>query len=121
MQLPEIFKGNSPVRLAQGAAAGAIAAVVIGFSFGGWMLGGTAQKMADKSANNALVSALAPICVDKFQHASGAQTTLVELKAVDSWRRDSFVEKGGWATLPGMERPNRDVAEACAKLLDALK
>jgi hypothetical protein len=46
---------------------------------------------------------------------------LVELKATDSWKQDTFVEKGGWATFPGTESPNRNVAEVCAKMLNALK
>ena len=63
-----------------------------------------------------MIAALAPICVDKFQRADDAKATLVALKAVDSWKQDAFVEKGGWATFPGSQ-PNRSVAEACAKLL----
>ena len=31
------------------------------------------------------------------------------------------IAKGGWATFPGMEAPNNNVAEACAKMLNALK
>ena len=69
---------------------------------------------------DAVVAALTPICVDKFKQASDAKTSLAALKAVDSWQRDSFVTKGGWATFPGNE-PNRDVADACAKVLDDMK
>jgi hypothetical protein len=46
---------------------------------------------------------------------------LAELKATDSWKQDTFIAKGGWATFPGMESPNSNVAEACAKMLSALK
>jgi len=101
----------------QGAVAGFLATVVIGFGWGGWTLGSTAMKMANQSANGAVVTALAPICVDKFQHAADAKATLVALKAIDSWQQDTFVVKGGWATFPGSESPNRNVAEVCAKML----
>jgi hypothetical protein len=121
MQLPKTLQGESLTRLLQGAFAGFLATVVIGFGWGGWTLGRTAMKMADRSANNAVVAALAPICVDKFQHAAEAKATMVTLKAIDSWQQDRFVEKGGWATFPGTESPNRDVAEACAKMLTDLK
>jgi hypothetical protein len=121
MQLPAILQGQSLTRLLQGAFAGFLATVVIGFGWGGWTLGKTATKMAEQSANSAVVSVLAPICVDNFQHAAAAKTTLIELKATDSWKQDSFVEKGGWATFPGMEAPNKNVAEVCAKMLSALK
>src|SRR6185437_16375532 len=121
MQLPKILQGESLTRLIQGAIAGFLATVVIGFGWGGWTLGNTATKMADQSAKNAVVSVLAPICVDNFQHATAAKATLAELKATDSWKQDTFIAKGGWATFPGMEAPNTHVAEACAQMLNALK
>ena len=118
MQLPTFLQGDSPARLAQGAAAGAILTAVIGFGWGGWMLGGTAQKMADEKTNSAVVAALAPICVDNFENNGEAKAKLVALKKVDSWERDTFIIKGGWATFPGGAEPNRNVAEACAGLLN---
>ncbi len=121
MQLPSFLQGDSPARLAQGAAAGAVLAIVIGFNWGGWTLGGTAQKMADDSANRATVAALAPICVEKFRHAAEAPATLAALKKTNSWQQDTFIVKGGWATFAGSAEPNRSVAEACANLLSAAK
>lgn len=121
MQLPPFLQGDSPARLAQGAAGGAIIAIIIGFGFSGWMLGGTAQKMADDSATRAVVAALAPICVEKFEHGNDVQAQLVALKKVDSWQQDTFIIKGGWATFPGKTEPNRNVAEACAHMLSGAK
>ena len=83
MEMPAMFKGESLTRLIQGAIAGFLATVVIGFGWGGWTLGNTATKMAEQSAKNAVVSALAPICVDNFQHAATAKATLAELKATN--------------------------------------
>ncbi len=121
MKLPHILQAESRVRLMQGAAIGVIVTVALGFGWGGWTLGSTAEKMAANSATNAVVAALAPICVNKFTQAAESPTTLVALKATDSWQQDSFVAKGGWATFPGSKEPNRDVAEACAKILSAQK
>ncbi len=45
---------------------------------------------------------------------------MVELKKVSSWMQDSYIEKGGWATFPGMTSPDRGVAQACVTLLTAL-
>ncbi len=118
MQLPTFLQGDSPARLAQGAAAGAILTAVIGFGWGGWMLGSKAQAMSEESTNRAVVAALAPICVDKFRNADEAKARLVALKKVDSWDQDTFIIKGGWATFPGGAKPNRNVAEACANLLN---
>ncbi len=56
MQLPSILQGDSLTRLLQGAAAGAIATVVIGFNWGGWVTGGTAKEMAEKGTFTELAS-----------------------------------------------------------------
>ena len=103
-----------------GAAAGAVAISIVGFSVMGWTLGSTAERLAVARSESAVVAVLSPICVDKFQHAANATATLVTLKATDSWKQDKFVTEGGWATFPGNE-PNSNVAEACAKLLSAVK
>jgi NhaP-type Na+/H+ or K+/H+ antiporter len=116
-----MLQGDSLIRLLQGAAAGCAITLVLGFGWGGWQLHSKAEKMAQEKANSAVVAVLAPICADNFQHAAGAKATLVELKATDSWKQDTFVEKGGWATFPGNAEPNRNVAEACAKMLSDLK
>ena len=120
MNFPLILKGASLTRLMQGAAGGAVVAMIVGFSWGGWTLQSNAQKLADQKAEAAVVTALTPICVDKFEHAADAKRTLAALKAEDTWKRDSFISKGGWATFPG-NTPNRDVAEACAKILGDTK
>jgi hypothetical protein len=123
MQVPSFLapflNGDSPKRLLQGMAVGAIATMVIGFNWGGWTLGSTAKDMVQKGAHAAIVEALAPICVDRFQRAAEAPANLVELKKVSTWQQDTFIEKGGWATFPGMTSPERGVAQACANLLAA--
>ena len=48
-----------------GAVAGAIALAIVGFSWGGWVTGGTAETLARNSAATAVVAALTPICVEK--------------------------------------------------------
>jgi hypothetical protein len=121
MQLPPILQGESITRLLQGAFVGFAATAIIGFTWGGWTLGKTAKEMAEKSAATAVVLALAPICADKFQHEADAAANLTELKKVSSWQQGSFVEKGGWATLPGSDPANSAVAQACASLLTGPK
>jgi hypothetical protein len=71
MQVPSIFRGESRTRLLQGIAIGAIATIVIGFNWGGWMTGGTSIKLADERVNTAVVAALTPICTEKFLQKSG--------------------------------------------------
>jgi hypothetical protein len=105
----------------QGAAIGFLATVIIGFNWGGWALESTAKQMAETSANNALVAALAPMCADRFRQAKDVDLNMAELRKVSSWMQDSYIEKGGWATFPGGASPERGVAQACADLLTTLK
>jgi hypothetical protein len=121
MQLPSILQGDSLTRLLQGAAAGAVATMIVGFSWGGWVTGGTAKEQVQKSVSTALVSALSPVCVDKFQRSAEATANLAELNKVSSWQQGSFIEKGGWATMPGGDSSNAAVAQACATMLSSLQ
>ena len=120
MQVPSILQGESLTRLVQGAAAGAVATIVIGFYWGGWTLGSTAEKQVKTAEQASIVRVLAPICADKFQRSADVSANLEALKKADSWKRDEMIEKAGWTTFPGSE-PDRKVAEACAHLLGQAK
>ena len=102
-----------------GFAGGAIAAAIVGFTWGGWVTGGRAEADATQRANAAVVVALAPVCVEKFQKNADVAANLVALKKADSWSQGDFVEKGGWATVTGSKSPQQvtEVAKACATLL----
>jgi hypothetical protein len=121
MEMPEMLRGDSLKRLLQGMAVGAVATMIIGFNWGGWMLGGTAKQMADQQASSAVVATLAPICVAQFQSAADAPTQLTELKKVSTWQQGTFIEKGGWDKMPGSKSADNGVARACATMLDSLK
>jgi hypothetical protein len=94
--------------------------MIIGFAWGGWVTGGTAEKIAEKMAEDAVVLRLAPICVFQFNQDLGKNQKLAELKETSNWSRGEYVQKQGWATMPGEEEPDRKVADACAKLLVAM-
>jgi hypothetical protein len=96
-----------------GAVGGAVALAVVGFTWGGWVTGGKADVLARQQVQAALVEALTPICVDKFNRASDAQARLVELKKItSSWDRERFVRENDWAKF-GKESNSR-VVDACA-------
>ena len=120
MQMPSILQGESLTRLMQGAAAGAVAAIVIGFSWGGWSLGSTANKMAKDRSELAVVTALAPVCADKFRALPDFDARKTALSKIDSWkRRDEFPKE--FVTLPGEQYPNAPLVDACYTLLVAPK
>jgi hypothetical protein len=104
-----------------GAAGGAAALAIIGFSWGGWVTGGSAERSAANRASSAVVMALAPICLNQFQRAPDSGMQLAELKKIGSYDQTSFVEKAGWATMPGSTSPGSGVAKACAGLIANLK
>jgi hypothetical protein len=120
MELPAILQGESLTRLLQGAAAGAVATIVVGFYWGGWSLGSTADKMAKERSELAVIAALAPVCADKFRALPDAAAKQIALSKVDSWkRRDEFPKE--LVTLPGESYPNSALADACSTLLLAPK
>jgi hypothetical protein len=120
MELPKILQGDSLTRLLQGAAAGAVATLVVGFYGAGWSLASTTEKQVKAAQEASVVRVLAPICADKFQRSADATTNLNALNKADSWKRNDLLEKAGWTTFPGSE-PDRAVAEACVKLLSPAK
>jgi hypothetical protein len=93
-----------------GAFGGAIAAIIIGFAWGGWVTGYAAGNMETASAEAAVVSVFTPLCVAK---AEQQPEQLVLLKAESSWRRGDFVIKAGWADIVS-EKYRSAVAKACA-------
>jgi hypothetical protein len=120
MQLPSNLQGDSLKRLLQGAVLGAVATMFIGFYWGGWSLGSTADKMAKERSDLAVVSAMAPVCADKFRALPDAEAKQVALSKIDSWkRRDEFPQE--FVTLPGESYPSSALVDACSALLLAPK
>jgi len=97
-----------------------VALAFIGFTWGGWVTGSAAVKMAKTSADTAVVTALAPICVEQFQLQTDVSARLAELKGIATYERGAYIEKAGWATMPQNGSPNSGVARACATMLVAL-
>jgi hypothetical protein len=95
---------------------GAALCAIVGMNWGGWETKSSAQVLAQKQVNAALVKALTPICIAKFQAASNAPVKLAELKKIGTtWARESFVREGKWAEV-GNEQ-NTPVVDACADAL----
>jgi hypothetical protein len=97
--------------------ASAVLTMIIGFSWGGWVTGGTARQTAAVMAEEAVVKRLAPICVLQAARDPARVGKLVALKGESSWQQGDYIGKQGWATMPGEQEPDRRVAEACAALL----
>ena len=74
-----------------GMAIGAIVLAIIGFVWGGWVSGGTAQKMAEEMAEDAVVDRLAQICVAQFNLDPAKDQKLKELKETTSYQRGDYL------------------------------
>jgi hypothetical protein len=101
----------------QGAVVGAVAAAIVGFSWGGWVTGGSSDKRAAVAAHDASVAALASICAERFRAQGDAAVKLVELGKTSTWDRGGFIERSGFAIMPGSKTADSDVARACAESL----
>jgi pimeloyl-ACP methyl ester carboxylesterase len=93
---------------------GAIALAIVGFSWGGWVTGATAQERATKMASAAMIDRLAPLCLAQFNHDPEKDEKLEALQQTNTWQRKDYVEKQGWATITGESEPDSSVAIECA-------
>ena len=112
MKTPEWLKPGL-----QGAAVGAVALAIVGFTWGGWVTGGTAKEMASDLARSEVVAALVPICIEQSKQDPQVVETLAELKDAGSYQRSNMLMEAGWATMPGSTDANRQVASACMEVL----
>jgi alpha/beta superfamily hydrolase len=113
MKMPEFAK---PVFW--GMIGGAAAATIVGFSWGGWITGGTADKMMAKSAQAAIVQAFTPLCVAR---AELQPEKIALLQKESSWQQDTFVIKAGWVSNVS-EKYQSAVADVCAStVVEGLK
>ena len=95
---------------------GAVITMIIGFAWGGWTTRGTSRQMMEE----AVLTTRAAICVAQFIKAPNYKEKVKELKAVDSWDRSTFIEKGGWDKMPGEHKASDTVSRACADGLEYL-
>ncbi|WP_174802276.1 hypothetical protein [Martelella limonii] len=97
----------------------AVVTIAVGFTWGGWVTGGTSRTLASEAGELSRDELATVICVQRFKAAPDAAQQLSELKAIDSsYKQRQFIEAGGWATMPGEESANRTAAAACAGALE---
>lgn len=113
MQVPGILRGESRKRLLQGIAIGAIAAIFIGFYWGGWVTDRTARSMASTAETNGRMAVLVPVCVAQFMAIDGAVS---KIKAAPSYTRYEVV-RDLVKTVAGTEM-DYSLARLCATAVD---
>ena len=98
------------------AMAAIVLTIIVGFNLGGWVTGSTAKTMS----GDAVVQRMSSICVAQFNQDPGKAQKLTELIEMRTYQRDDYVQEQGWATIPGEDKPDRKVADACATQLMAI-
>jgi len=88
---------------------GGIISTVVGFGWGGWSTTAKTEKMS----NEAVLASQAAICVAQFVKQPNYEEKLKEIEKINSWERDTFIEKGGWDKMPGQEKADYGVSDAC--------
>ena len=88
-----------------GLVVGAVIAMIIGFAWGGWTTSSTTKTMTEEAV---------------LASQAANEEKLKELAKIDSWKRAEFIEKGGWDKMPGQEKADYGVAQACADGLELL-
>lgn len=88
----------------------------LGFGTGFWVTKGSAEQ----KVNEAVLTVRTTICVAQFTNAPNYQERLKEYKALEYSARSTFLEKGGWAKMPGEEKASDAVTQACSGKLEAL-
>jgi hypothetical protein len=114
-KMPELPVGWKP--FSWGAVAGAVLAVWVGFDALGWKSNNTAETLASRKAEAAVVTALASICREQFMKGAEYPARLAALEKLDRYARGEVVAKAGWATMIGAKEPHSGVAQECAELL----
>ncbi len=98
----------------------AAATMIVGFTWGGWVTGGTSRTAADAAGEIARGELASAVCVERFNTAPDAASKLIEFKALsDSYKKRQFIEAGGWATMPGQTSPDSRIAAGCSTALSA--
>ena len=92
------------------------ATMVVGVAGGGWVTRGPAEDLVAAAADRGRAEAAAAVCVEEFMRQADAGVQLASLKEISSsWRRENFVEEGGWAMIADQEYD--DAADLCAERL----
>ena len=98
---------------------GGILAMIIGFNWVGWTTSSTTKMMTKQ----AVLASKAAICVAQFVKEPSYKVKIKEFEKLDSYGMENtsdYVHKFGWDKMPGEEKADPDVADACAIGIEAL-
>jgi hypothetical protein len=103
---------------ALGMGVGAIVLLIVIFAAGWVVTSSSAEAKAEEMVAEAVLDRLVPIAVTQFMQDPNKEEHLKELKKLESYgtpNRSDYVQKQGWATMPGEKEPYSGVAKRCAE------
>ena len=98
-----------------------IATIVVGFFWGGWVTGATADQRVAAAHDEGRAELAATICVARYVDAPDAAVQLAALKDESSWSRKGTISDAGWTTPLGFDEPVTGAADLCADRLVELE
>jgi len=109
---------------AWGMAVGMVVLLIVIFSAGWVVTSSSAKAEAKEMVADAVMDRLAPIGIAQFMRDPNKEQRLEEMKKLNAWGENSksdYVQKQGWATMPGDDKPDGEVADEVARRLTDLK
>ncbi len=101
-----------------GVVAGAFFMPIVGFTSMGWKLDTKAQAMATDAAAAEIKKVLVPACVAQFNADPDVAAHRAAMKGMQMFNpRMDYVEKGGWAKMPGQSASESNIARYCTEAL----
>lgn len=119
MSIIESVREYAPTKtaLAWTAVGASALTIAVGFMWGGWVTGGTADRMVLEARTGAQAELAAAVCAANFRTSETAQAQFAEIAALSSARQRQFVQDQPWAVVPGLDGVNRTTAELCARMI----
>jgi len=109
---------------AWGMVIGAVVLLIVTFSTGWVVTSGSAKAEANIMVTDAVMNRLAPIALAQFMQDPNKVERLKEMRNLKSWgenSRSDYVQKQGWATMPGEKEPDVQVSDEVSRRLMDLK
>ena len=100
-----------------GVVGGSLVTMYVGFNAAGWMTHGAAQALAKEISVTAVAERLGTICVAQFNRDTAKSQKLIDMKGKDNWDKSRYIDTQSWAIMPGEDKAESGVSEACAKQL----
>lgn len=101
-----------------GALIGTGVAVSIGFTWGGWQTAAQSARGSVAVAKAAVTAAMVPVCLEQSRRDPAREAHLALLRQSSLPKRRDFLMDTGWATIPGSQAADRDLAQACLAALE---